>query len=75
MITGDHKSTAGAIARELGLEGEVVSGAEIDPLNSTELAAIIDRVGVFARVAPSHKVKIVRALQARGHVVAMTEMV
>ena len=72
MITGDHKSTAGAIARELGLEGDVVSGAEIDPLNSAELAAIIDRVGVFARVAPSHKVKIVRALQARGHVVAMT---
>lgn len=72
MITGDHKSTATAIASELGLEGEVRSGFELDDLDSAELAAMIDDVTVFARVAPEHKVKIVRALQAKGHVVAMT---
>jgi Ca2+-transporting ATPase len=72
MITGDHKSTALAIARELGLEGEVRSGTDLDRLDSAELAASIDNVAVFARVAPEHKVKIVRALQAKGHVVAMT---
>lgn len=72
MITGDHKSTAAAIARELGLQGDVRSGADLDELDSAELAAAIDSVAVFARVAPHHKVKIVRALQAKGHVVGMT---
>ncbi|MDX1693312.1 MAG: HAD-IC family P-type ATPase [Ketobacteraceae bacterium] len=72
MITGDHKSTGAAIARELGLEGDAITGAELDQLDDTALAKIIDSTVVFARVSPSHKVKIVRALQARGHVVAMT---
>lgn len=72
MITGDHKSTATAIARELGLEGDVRSGTELDQVDSADLAAHINQVTVFARVAPAHKVKIVRALQSRGHVVAMT---
>ncbi len=72
MITGDHKSTATAIARELGLEGDTRSGAELDAQDSAELAATLDNVSVFARVAPAHKVKIVRALQLKGHVVAMT---
>jgi P-type Ca2+ transporter type 2C len=72
MITGDHKATAAAIARELGLEGEVMSGLELDAVSAHELSATIERVAVFARVAPEHKVKIVAALKERGHTVAMT---
>lgn len=72
MITGDHQGTASAIATELGLHGRAISGADIDRMDTAQLAAAIDEVAVFARVTPSHKVKIVRALQAKGHVVAMT---
>ncbi len=76
MITGDHKTTAAAIGRELGLvdgrDGEVVSGAELDALDDASLAARINTISVFARVSPSHKVRIVKALKADGHVVAMT---
>jgi Ca2+-transporting ATPase len=76
MITGDHKTTAAAIGRELGLvdgrAGEVVSGAELDALDDASLAARINTINVFARVSPSHKVRIVKALKADGHVVAMT---
>jgi Ca2+-transporting ATPase len=72
MITGDHKLTAAAIGRELGLTGEVVGGAELDAMNEGELARRIDRIDVFARVSPAHKVKIVQALKAEGHVAAMT---
>jgi Ca2+-transporting ATPase len=72
MITGDHKDTALAIARELGIEGEAITGAELDALDALDLAERIEQIGVFARVAPEHKVKIVRALKAKGHVVAMT---
>ena len=72
MITGDHKSTGSAIARELGLEGQAITGAELEHLDSDQLAAVIDDIVVFARVTPTHKVKIVRALQAKEHVVAMT---
>lgn len=72
MITGDHRGTAGAIAAELGLHGDVIDGAELDHLDDGRLAARIDGIAVFARVAPEHKLRIVRALKARGHVVAMT---
>lgn len=72
MITGDYKATAAAIARELGLEGEVASGAELDRIGPEELARWIDSVAVFARVSPLHKVKIVQALKADGYVTAMT---
>jgi Ca2+-transporting ATPase len=72
MITGDHKATAAAIARELGLNGEVISGAELDGLDDAALATRVNDIAVFARVSPSHKVRIVRALKALGHVVAMT---
>ncbi len=72
MITGDHHTTAAAIARELGLHGTAISGADIDRMNAPQLAKAIDDITVFARVSPAHKVKIVRALQAKGHVVAMT---
>ncbi|MGW0705880.1 HAD-IC family P-type ATPase [Streptomyces sp. NPDC002643] len=72
MITGDHADTAAAIARELEITGDVVTGADLDRMTEDELAAHIDDIGVFARVAPQHKVAIVRALASRGHVVAMT---
>ena len=72
MITGDHKATAAAIARELGLRGEVISGAELDALDDAALADRVNATAVFARVSPTHKVRIVRALKALGHVVAMT---
>ncbi len=72
MITGDHRATAGAIAAELGLRGDVVDGAELDRMDDERLAARIATVAVFARVAPEHKLRIVRALKARGQVVAMT---
>ncbi|MEW5890330.1 MAG: cation-translocating P-type ATPase [Pseudomonadota bacterium] len=72
MITGDQPATAQAIARELGLAGECMTGAELAALAHRDMAARIDSVAVFARVAPEHKVRIVQALKARGHVVAMT---
>jgi P-type Ca2+ transporter type 2C len=72
MITGDHRVTAAAIARELGLEGEAHEGRELDGLSQAEIAALVEKSAVFARVAPEHKMRIVEALQAKGHVVAMT---
>jgi Ca2+-transporting ATPase len=72
MITGDHAVTARAIADDLGIPGEVLTGADLDRLSADELAARIDDVGVFARVAPEHKVLIVRTLRERNEVVAMT---
>ncbi|MFD0318869.1 HAD-IC family P-type ATPase [Streptomyces flavalbus] len=72
MITGDHADTAAAIARELDIPGEVVTGADLDRMTAADLTARVDGIGVFARVAPEHKAAIVRALSERGHVVAMT---
>ena len=72
MITGDHRDTGVAIARELGLDGAAVTGAELDRMDESQLAGVVDGIAVFARVAPRHKVRIVQALQAGGHVVAMT---
>lgn len=72
MITGDHKTTAAAIGRELGLAGEVIEGRELDAMSKEELSCRIDRISVFARVAAEHKVRIVKALKDCGHVVAMT---
>ena len=72
MITGDHAATARSIAAELGITGEVITGRELDQLSVDERATRIEGIGVFARVAPEHKVAIVEALQARNHVVAMT---
>ncbi len=72
MITGDHKVTAAAIANSLGMGKEVMEGRELDMISSDRLSEEIDRVTVFARVAPEHKVKIVRSLKKLGHVVAVT---
>ena len=72
MITGDHRVTAAAIAHELGLKGEAHEGRELDRLSQSEIAALVEKSAVFARVAPEHKMRIVEALQAKGHVVAMT---
>jgi Ca2+-transporting ATPase len=72
MITGDHKITAAAIARELGLVSEVLEGWELDAMSAETLATKIKDIAVFARVAPEHKVRIVQALKADGHVTAMT---
>ena len=74
MITGDHAITAGAIARQLGLgDGErVVSGHELDGLDDAALRDVASQSHVFARTSPEHKLRLVKALQAEGHVVAMT---
>jgi Ca2+-transporting ATPase len=75
MITGDHKLTAMAIAKELGLwdTGAIaLSGSELEKLTDEELAAQVDAVRVFARVTAEQKLRIVRAFKSRGHIVAMT---
>jgi Ca2+-transporting ATPase len=75
MITGDHELTALAIAREIGIHRDgdlVLNGEALEKMPDEELARIVDRVTVYARVSPMHKLKIVRAWQARGDVVAMT---
>jgi len=72
MITGDHRVTAASIAHDLGLNGEVREGRELDGLDGKALQDLVEGTAVFARVAPEHKMRIVEALQARGHVVAMT---
>ncbi|MDO8505838.1 MAG: HAD-IC family P-type ATPase [bacterium] len=72
MITGDHAKTAQAIGAELGLLGDVVSGAEMDELDDAALAKRVETVSIFARVQPKHKVRIVEAFHALGKSVAMT---
>jgi Ca2+-transporting ATPase len=75
MITGDHPATAGAIARELEIfepGARLVTGSELRTMPDTELDAIVEQVRVFARVDPDHKLRIVEALQRKGHIVAMT---
>lgn len=75
MITGDHKNTAVAIARELGIAEDIsqaMTGAEIDELSEEEFADQINNFRVFARVSPDHKVKIVKAFKKQGNIVSMT---
>ena len=75
MITGDHVITAKAIATQLGMltnKSKVIDGNALSQMSVEELEEIVDDVSVFARVSPEHKLKIVKALQNRGHIVAMT---
>ncbi|MEN0129725.1 MAG: HAD-IC family P-type ATPase [Brevundimonas sp.] len=72
MITGDHATTAAAIATELGIEGRAVTGAEFAAMSDEQLLAEVDGIGVVARVAPEDKVRLVRILKTKGNVVAMT---
>jgi Ca2+-transporting ATPase len=74
MITGDHPLTAKAVARELGISknGQIVSGPELEAMDDAELERVIESIEVCARVSPTHKLRIVTALQKRGQIVAMT---
>ena len=74
MITGDHAITAGAIAQSLGMadNGHVITGQQLDQLDDMAFERRVGNVSVFARTTPEHKLKLVQALQAQGHVVAMT---
>jgi ATPase, P-type (transporting), HAD superfamily, subfamily IC len=75
MITGDHKDTAVAIAREIGItEGEIVAltGSDLDRLSDPEFENMVDNVSVYARVFPEQKVRIVETLKKKGHVASMT---
>lgn len=75
MITGDHAVTASAIAEKVGISrgaGQAISGSQIEEMSKEELADQAMTVGVFARVSPAHKLKILEALKEKGHIVAMT---
>ncbi|HEV3114934.1 MAG TPA: cation-translocating P-type ATPase [Candidatus Binataceae bacterium] len=75
MITGDHRETAAAIGREMGIVergGQVLTGSELERMDDNELGGLVERVCVYARVTAEHKLRIVRAWKARGKIVAMT---
>jgi len=75
MITGDHKLTATAVAKEIGIMKEdslILTGVELDKMSEEEFEKIVEQVGVYARVSPEHKLRIVKALKKKGHIVAMT---
>jgi len=72
MITGDHEITANAIAKEIGIEGSSITGAELEKIKEKDLEEIVEDIAIYARVNPEHKIKIVNALKKKGHIVAMT---
>jgi len=75
MITGDHRTTAAAIANQIGIlqEGDIaIDGVSLDKLSDIELDNMLEKISVYARVSPAHKIRIVDAWQKKGHIVAMT---
>jgi Ca2+-transporting ATPase len=74
MVTGDHPQTAKAIAQQLGVDvgGGVLTGEDLSGMSDEELYEVVDKVSVYARVAPAHKFRVTTQLQKRGHIVAMT---
>ena len=78
MVTGDHKLTAVAVAKELNLlgendeEGRVLTGEELEKMSDEQLAEVVEKVAIYARVSPEHKMRIVKAWKAKGRIVAMT---
>lgn len=72
MITGDYIDTAKAVAAEIGIEGEAISGTDLDNLTQEEFERRVEKISVYARVNPEHKIRIVQALKKHGHQVAMT---
>lgn len=72
MITGDYIETARAVAKEIGIIGDALSGSDIDAMSEEEFKKAVETTSVFARVNPEHKIRIVQALKSNGHQVAMT---
>ncbi|MBD3361063.1 HAD-IC family P-type ATPase, partial [Candidatus Peregrinibacteria bacterium] len=72
MITGDHKNTAVAIGKQLGIKGKSIEGTELDKMSDKELKKKVEEISVYARVNPKHKVKILKALRSKKHVIGMT---
>lgn len=72
MITGDYIETAKAVAREIGITGEAISGVELDAISQSDFVERVEQISVYARVNPEHKIRIVQALKKHGHQVAMT---
>jgi Ca2+-transporting ATPase len=72
MITGDHEITAKAIGKEIGIEGDSITGDELERMKERDLEKQVEGIAIYARVNPEHKIKIVDALKKKGHIVAMT---
>ncbi|HUQ84921.1 MAG TPA: cation-translocating P-type ATPase [Candidatus Limnocylindrales bacterium] len=72
MITGDHGATAQAVAREIGIVGEVLTGEDLEKMTDEKFSEIVEKVSIYARVNPGVKMRIVNALKKKGHIVAMT---
>ncbi|MCK4429625.1 MAG: HAD-IC family P-type ATPase, partial [Candidatus Aenigmarchaeota archaeon] len=72
MITGDNKETAAEIGKEIGISGNIFTGMELDKLTDDELTKMVDKISIFARVKPEHKIRIVKALKNNKEIVTMT---